>query len=451
MLNPITILRSLSRTERLKAALLGSWFFLVITTLWLLKPIRSASLLAHLGSGEIPYVRLGSVITLAVVVAVYSHVVNRFTRLGVARGATLLFALVLLAFWLALRLGGEVLGAQRWFVWAIFILVDVYSTVMVGIFWTYTNDVMTRGEADKLYGPIGIGGIVGGIAGGALVDVLVHPIGQVNLLLVCLGIGLVSAALVTLVEHRLRPPPRVRREERAGLGDMLEGTREVVKNRYLLLIVGIVVGYEFVAAMTDFVVSVIFERNIPGQEELAQMFGRLGWIVSLSALAAQIFVVPALLPQKRVGLLVPPVAMAIGMLGVAILPIVSLAIFLSAADRGLNYSLQQVTKETLYVPLDDAQKYKAKAFIDMFVDRAGKALSALALMGVIAVAGLSVLGSLAVAFAALAVWLVSAVYLGRAYAAKVGSASPEAPAVEADEGASHAPPALAEPPPHTAG
>lgn len=46
----------------------------------------------------------------------------------------------------------------------------------------------------------------------------------------------------------------------------------------------------------------------------------------------------------------------------------------------MSYSLQQATNETLYVPLRDTAKYKAKAFIDMFVDRAGKALSALCLV-----------------------------------------------------------------------
>ena len=129
----------MSPRERLKAALLSGWFFLMITTLWLLKPIRSASLLSHLGSGETPYVRLGSVVFVGVVVAIYSRVVDRFTRLNVARGASLVFAGVLVVFWAALTLGGEALGAQRWFVWSVFILVDVYSTVMIGIFWTYVN------------------------------------------------------------------------------------------------------------------------------------------------------------------------------------------------------------------------------------------------------------------------------------------------------------------------
>lgn len=37
---------------------------------------------------------------------------------------------------------------------------------------------------------------------------------------------------------------------------------------------------------------------------------------------------------------------------------------LSAADRGLNYSPQQATKETLYAPLTDPQNYKGKAVIE---------------------------------------------------------------------------------------
>ena len=184
--------RPLSRSERLKAALLSSWFFSSIAALWLLKPVRTASLLAHLGAAELPYLRFGSVAAVGLVVLCYSRVVNRFSRLDVVRGSSVLFAIVLLGFWLALRLGGEVLGAQRWFVWAVFVLVDIYSTVMVTIFWTYTNDVVSHQEADRLYGPIGLGGIVGGIICGAVVDALVTSIGPVDTLLFCIVLVLVG-------------------------------------------------------------------------------------------------------------------------------------------------------------------------------------------------------------------------------------------------------------------
>lgn len=421
--HPIRALRALRPEERAKAAILSGWFFLMITTLWLLKPIRQASLLAHLGSGEIPYVRLGAVAVVALVVVVYSRVLDRLTRIQVARGASILFSAVLVVFWVALHFGGEVLGGQRWFVWSVFIMVDVYSTVMVGIFWTYANDVVSREEADKLYAIVGVGGIVGGIVGGALVDTLVHLTGHVNLLLLCALLGLGCAGVVTIAERVLHPAPRrPHAEKQKPIAAALEGLRLVVHSRYLLLIAGIVLGYEFAAAMTDFVVSVIFERAFPGQDELAQMFGRLGWIVSATALGSQLVLVPLLLPRKRAALLIPPIAMGVATIGLALLPWVSIAILLSAADRGLNYSLQQVTKETLYVPLSDVERYKAKALIDMVVDRGSKALSALALMVIIARDGVSIPISLAVALLALGLWTVSASALGRAYAQKIAEA-----------------------------
>ena len=409
---------ALTGRERQKVALLSIWFFLTIATLWVLKPIRNASLLAHLGAAELPYVRLATVVAVGLVVAGYSRAVDRLARANVARGACLAFAAVLVLFWAALVAGGEMLGAQRWFVWSVFILVDIYSTVMVGIFWTYTNDVVSPAEADRLYGPIGVGGTIGGIAGGAAVDSLVRLTGPVNMLLVSAGLCVGCGALVWIGDRWLHPSPRAidRTAPAHGMAAATQGLREVLASRYLLLIVGVVVCYEFAAAMTDFVVNVVFERAFSSEVQLAQMFGRLGWIVSLTALVSQMLLVPVILPAKRTSLLIPPVAMGAATIGLSVVPIVGVAILLSAADRGLNYSLQQATKETLYVPLTDAQKYKGKAVIDMFVDRLGKALSAIALIAAVAWSGVSIPILLAVALAAILIWALCASQLGRAYA-----------------------------------
>jgi len=139
--------------------------------------------------------------------------------------------------------------------------------------------------------------------------------------------------------------------------------------------------------------------------------------VSGTALVSQLVIVPRLMPRKRLALLVSPIAMAAATVGLAVVPTVALAIVLAASDRGLNYSLQQVTKESLYVPLTDAQKYKAKAFIDVFVDRAAKALSSVALLVMIAWAGVSIGVCLVLALVALGVWMLSAHLLGRTYTA----------------------------------
>ncbi len=405
-----------------KALLLATWFFLTIFNLWLLKPVRTASLLAHLGAAETPWVRLASAFVVGVVVLVYSRIVDRTTRVGIAAGANIVCGGVLFTVWALLRVFGETLGRTRPFVWSLYVLVDVYAVVIVGIFWTYANDVMTREEADASYGPVGLGGILGGVAGGAFADVLAKPLGPENLLVACTIVSFLAAFASIAYERKFHPPPRARvaREESEGFGSALEGVRSIMKSKYLLLVVAIVVAYEFTATLTDFAVNVVFENTYHERATLAKMYGRLGWIASGIAIGAQLVLVPLLLPRKRIALIVPPLAMAVGAIGLILSPVILWAFVLTAADRGLNYSLQQVTKETLYVPLDDVQKYKAKAAIDMIVDRSAKAAAAIVLVFVIARSGLSTDIALIIALASIVGWFVAALALGRLYVRTVG-------------------------------
>ena len=406
---------SLPREQRAKAALLSSWFFVTVAVLWLLKPVRVASLLAHLGAAETPYVRLGSVVVVGVVVLFYSLVVNRLSRIAVVRWSHILFASVLVAFWLAFRWWPS-LGATRAFVWAVYILVDIYSVVMIEIFWTYTNDIVTSAESNTLYAYIGLGGILGGTVGGVFVDVFARGIGPINLLLVCAALVLGAAQLGVLTDRVLHPPQRhlapSPKKKKRTLTTAFEGAREVRASRYLMLMVGVVIAYEIAATLADFGVNVVFEHAFTNEGDLVKMYGRLGWIVSATAIIVQLVLVPFLLPAKRVALLLPPAIMLAGAVGVVLLPVIATAVVLAAADRGLNYSISQTTKESLYVPLNDAQKYKAKAFIDMFVDRVAKAVAALFLIAIVRSSGESVRVSLAVSCVAMVVWLGSARRLG---------------------------------------
>jgi AAA family ATP:ADP antiporter len=403
----------LERGERAKAALLSSWFFLTVATFWLLKPVRVATLLAHFGAKETPYVRLAAVGVVAVVVAGYSLVVNRITRVQLVRFANVGFACVLGAFWIAWRLGGAALEARRPFVWAIYILVELYAVVMIGVFWTYVNDVVTTKESNRLYGIIGLGGILGGTVGGVFVDLFARRVGTMNLLIACAVLVLGCAAVGSLTEKILAPPERRHELRDAGHGAAFAGAREVMKSRYLTLLVLIVVAYEFTATLSDFGINVVFEHSFKSEIELTQMYGRLGWIASITAVVSQLVLVPLLLPSKRMALLLPPFAMIASAVGVVVLPVLATAMILGITDRGLNYSIQQSTYESLYVPLEPEQKYKAKAFIDMFVDRAAKAAAAFVLVALIAASGASVRTTVLISVASAFVWIGSARRLAR--------------------------------------
>ncbi|MET0287393.1 MAG: Npt1/Npt2 family nucleotide transporter, partial [Polyangiales bacterium] len=75
----------------------------------------------------------------------------------------------------------------------------------------------------------------------------------------------------------------------------------------------------------------------------------------------------------RAALSVLPFAIVVVAGGFALMPFLWVGSSLSIADNALNYSMNQSARESLYVPTG-AEKYQAKAFIDIFVQRTAKAV-----------------------------------------------------------------------------
>ena len=82
-----------------------------------------------------------------------------------------------------------------------------------------------------------------------------------------------------------------------------------------------------------------------------------------------------------VALLVLPVAVTFSSVTFFAVPTLYVASLLQISDNGLNYSIQQTARETLYVVTTPDEKYKARAFTSMFVQRLAKGLSILAVLG----------------------------------------------------------------------
>jgi len=95
-------------------------------------------------------------------------------------------------------------------------------------------------------------------------------------------------------------------------------------------------------------------------------------------------------------------------------PILKYVRLAKIAENGTDYSLQNTTRHALFLPTSREAKYKAKAAIDTFPQRAGDMLSA-------CLVGLAVLlrqpvGHIAlINLALIGAWLVIAVGIGRRY------------------------------------
>lgn len=368
----------------------------------------------------------------ALVVVGYSRLVDyvgRCQMVFILMGA---FAGLFVVSWAVWRYVPEEITHTRPVVYALYLTADLFSTVMVTVFWTYVNDVSRVGEADRLYGPIGLGGILGGIAGSVAADLLSRPLGPLNLLLICTGLMGLCMLTVYVSDRQLGRTGEVCTQGTGtgvgGVAEAMEGARLVWRNSYLLLIVVVLASYEIVSTMNDFVLNEVLDQAYDDPSTISQVYGRLGWVINGTALLVQIFVVPALLPHKMLALLFMPSLLLITAGGFLAAPTVAMAFPLLASDNGLNYSIQQSAKETLYVPLSAVEKYKSKAFIDMFVFRAAKSLAAGAFIVATFILGDSLRLPMLMNLLVLAGWLVAVVNLGRTYETRYAPAAAPAAA-----------------------
>ncbi|MDP8227871.1 MAG: Npt1/Npt2 family nucleotide transporter, partial [Candidatus Electryoneaceae bacterium] len=108
-------------------------------------------------------------------------------------------------------------------------------------------------------------------------------------------------------------------------------------------------------------------------EQFATVYTITNWV----SMFVQLFLTSFIMTRfgLTVALLILPLAALVGSTTFMAIPILWIGSGLNTVDNGFSYSINQSAKETLYVPTSAEEKYKAKAFIDMFVQRFAKALA----------------------------------------------------------------------------
>ena len=152
----------------------------------------------------------------------------------------------------------------------------------------------------------------------------------------------------------------------------------MLASRYLLAIALIVFLYEINSQILDYQYSSAAE-DLTGAEETQAFFGRIGTIIGLVSVITQVFLVSFVMRKFGVttALIVLPIAMAAASGIYFAIPMLMTAALLTISDNSFSYSMNQTARETLYVPTSDDVKYKARAFINMFIQRVGKGVAIL--------------------------------------------------------------------------
>lgn len=410
--------------------MMALYFFLVIGIFWVLKPMKRGILVntyqenplilfgASFAGAEVEQLaKVANMLVVYVFVVAFTLLARKLPRQKLNIVLCSFFAGLFVLFSFYVNNPGQTTA------WSFYILGDVFNSAMVTFFWAYTNDLFSSEQAKRSYGVVGLGGIIGGIVGSSVVVGFVDQIGRPPLLLasivplvIMMGIGY-WVHLSSGGSQEVATPENPSDEGRKR-SSVFEGARLALQSPYLLTIVGILGLYEMVSNIVDFQLSAIIASEISGDVEKDAYFGFVGQITSVLSLIIQLFFTSFVMKRFGVGvaLLFLPVAITFGALGFLIIPGLLFVTIMSASDNSLNYSINQSAKETLYTPLDQNAKYKAKAFIDMFVQRFAKVLAVVLNLAVAAAVGLDQIHWLSLATLIIMVfWIMLVRYAGREF------------------------------------
>jgi len=433
--------------EGITALLLMLNIFFLLAAYSMLKTIREPLILTVPGGAEVKSYAAAAIAGLfLVLVPLYSALASRVSRVKLINSVTLFFAACLIAFF-ALSRTGVPIGV------AFFIWVGIFNLMVIAQLWAFANDVYTVDQGKRLFAIVGFGASLGAIAGSFSTGQLVklygpYPfmLGACALLVLCMVLTNVINAREKRAQARQALLPEGQPAEAsapdappASADDPVRGRSGfalVLRDPYLLLIGLLMLLYNFVNTNGEYILGKLVlgayttahgaaaVAGLDAKKVIGEFYGNFQTMVNVLSAVIQAFVVSRVFKYfgVRVALLILPAVALIGYTSMAFVPLLSFIRGAKLAENSLDYSLQNTTRNALYLPTSREAKYKAKQANDTFFVRFGDVLSA----GLV-FAGTTWLGFAPRQFALvnvvlIVVWLVLAVAIGRLFKRLAGTA-----------------------------
>ena len=382
--------------EGLPALLLFVCLFLLLTFQISTKTVRQSTFIDALGAARLPLVYLLVALVSYPILRVYNRFVDRYRVEQLLLMSCLFVAGLMVGFWALMR-----------FPWAwVAVVFYVVSSIVYGMltsqFWLFANHIFDPRQAKRLFGFIGAGALLGGVLGGQIARLASEAFGTGSVLLVAAGL-MIAIALMMLRSKTSSSEEPARGKDGPSKFDKAKGGFEILRHsRPLRMIAAVVVLTIMVAQIVDLQFNWAVEKSVElsvaknaheATESLDRgtaFFGNFFSVMGIAAFIFQLLFTTRIHRTLGIGfaLKVLPVTIAIGTLALFLATgfgpemLIAAALILKVGESGLRFSLDQSTRELLFFPIPSHLRVRAKAFIDVFLQRAAKGLAALLLLPV---------------------------------------------------------------------
>ena len=401
-------LNKFSKTERLfiiGAMLCG---FFILADYSIVYPVSNSLFISTYGTHFFPYAWLVSIPLNLLLVGLYNKYLPKFgclkTYLIVAG------SIVTINYSCALLIKQYSFLSFYLYVWK-----DIYVMLMFQQLWSVIHSTVPLKRAKYLYGIFfGVGGL-GSLAGSLLPGFFAVKVGSEFLLYMTLPLYLCLTAAFILTLKQSNTEASLELEEKKGTRDaLLHGIQLILNSRVLVFIALSILFMQLSATLIDYQFNTFLEKTIIGKDLRTEYTGRMQAIGLSFTVFMQFFGTYLLVQRvgiKRLHIAFPSILCIMSVL-CFLFPCFGIVTFTVILLRSYNSSLFSIIKEMLYIPLNSDQKFRAKAFIDVFLFRFAKIFASLIILSlqfVLTTLLLPVLNWISISVCV--VWVVFAVYL----------------------------------------
>jgi AAA family ATP:ADP antiporter len=376
--------------------------FLLLAAYYIIKPVRDSLMLESFPAEIKSYLSAAIAVILVFVVKIFAAIASKFSRQKLITLVTTFFISNLVIFYI-LHLAGIGPGAMGiiFYIWA-----SVFNVLVIAQFWGFANDVYTEDEGKRLFPVIAFGALFGGFAGGKITQALLNPFkkifgqeeGEFQLLILS-GIILGICIMMTWIIHFREVKRAKSKKTEAGSEEEAQALEDkplekggafklVFKKRYLLYIAFFVLLLNFVNTNGVYMLDTVAQNEAvkameagtvaSTREFFTVFYAGFYNIMNLFAMFVQLFLVSRIFKWfgVRGAVFILPLLSLGGYFILSFGAAVLLTRLVKAMDNGLDYSLMNTTRHSLFLITSREEKYKAQAVTKTFFHRSGDVLHA---------------------------------------------------------------------------
>ena len=362
-------LQRLSLSFTKESGLAGLFFFLVLCSWYILRPVRNE--MAVQNADILPYLLGVGAFVMLLLNPIYSWLASQRNLRGVLVGCYSFFILNLLAFivlWEFFELSSAVWLSQIFYVWC-----NVYSFFVVSIFWVVIINLFRGEGAANVFGVIAAGGSLGAFLGSEISKQLASTFNESGIIFFTLIsiLFLIFALLVGLT--LLKKFISLEGINQASGGTSFDAFKNLISSSQIRSI-GMYM-YLWTAMMTIHWVTsinIVNEWSSDGGNRII-FFSKIEQTVTILTLFTQFFLTSAIIRfagPKSILMLYGFLFIA-AFIGYYINPSIGYVFVITIVLRLFEYGINKPTREVVFSYLKKTDRYKSTVMVDTFFVRMG--------------------------------------------------------------------------------